>query len=120
MVEQHGRMDDRLGCTASALPNDFVMPTQVPVVLEVPRMELWLTLALLQPIGQACGSALQAAWNLNLLLDPDPVMSKMPYIHQLRVLHHNVLIRPGCSSQPARTLLNAVRYVSICLNSIRD
>jgi len=30
---------------------------QVPAVLEVPRMELWFTLVLLQPIGQACGSA---------------------------------------------------------------
>jgi len=32
---------------------------QVPAVLEVPRMELWFTLVLLQPIGQACGSASQ-------------------------------------------------------------
>ena len=30
---------------------------EVPAVLEVPRMELWFALVLLQPIGQACGSA---------------------------------------------------------------
>jgi hypothetical protein len=30
---------------------------EVPAALEVPRMELWFALVLLQPIGQACGSA---------------------------------------------------------------
>ncbi len=28
-----------------------------PQVLEFPRLELWLSLALLQPFGQACGRA---------------------------------------------------------------
>ena len=30
----------------------------VPKVLEFPRLELWLALALLQPFGQGCGRAL--------------------------------------------------------------
>ena len=29
-----------------------------PKVLEFPRLELWLALAILQPFGQACGRAL--------------------------------------------------------------
>ena len=38
-----------------------------PKVLEFPRLELWLALALLQPFGQACGRALSDSPRANVL-----------------------------------------------------
>ena len=34
-----------------------------PQVLEFPRLELWLALAVLQPFGQACGRAPPSPWS---------------------------------------------------------